>query len=429
MNKSSFLASLLLPLAVAAAPVLSIDDPASDDHGDGSLVYPGGGGLQPGDLDLRRLTVSAEADGLRFEATFRNPIRHPDTVIPDTGGNETLATFARHGFYAFNIDIYIDTDRRPGSGSTATLPGRGARIAAADAWEKVVVLTPRPELMRRQLRDALSESGQAGALATIDSSVFFATDVRVRGRNVSFFVPRSFLGSLNVADWSLTTLVTAAKLTIETDLSFGLARGSALERLTLGVLQPAPGRPLDRMGYASASAPATAVVDLLTPNPSQQAQQLAGGAAITGLKRENRMGAVAPAVPAAAAPATAVPGTAVMPAPAAQAAAPAPVPMQLLLKPPPAAPVAPATAAPAAAAKAVAPAAGAVPPAPLPAAAPAAAAPARSPAPAAAPQRPRDAAFLEELELRLQTLKRLRDRELITEAEYQQKRRELLDQL
>jgi len=68
-------------------------------------------------------------------------------------------------------------------------------------------------------------------------------------------------------------------------------------------------------------------------------------------------------------------------------------------------------------------------PAPRPAPPPAAAAPARSPAPAAAPQRPRDAAFLEELELRLQTLKRLRDRDLITEAEYQQKRREILDQL
>jgi ABC-type phosphonate transport system ATPase subunit len=43
--------------------------------------------------------------------------------------------------------------------------------------------------------------------------------------------------------------------------------------------------------------------------------------------------------------------------------------------------------------------------------------------------RPRDAAFFEEQELRLRTLKRLRDNGLITEEEYQQKRREVLERL
>jgi hypothetical protein len=81
----------------------------------------------------------------------------------------------------------------------------------------------------------------------------------------------------------------------------------------------------------------------------------------------------------------------------------------------PAAPAAPAMA-PAAAAAAVA----------APAAAPAA--PAAPVAPAAAP-RNRDAAFAEEIEQRLVTLKRLRDRGLITEQEYEQKRREILQLL
>ena len=269
MKTSALVASLLLPLSVLAAPVLSITDPEGDDHGDGSLVYPASGSaIQPGDLDLRLLTVSVDGDALRFEATFRNTIRHPDTVIPSSGGNESLGQFARRGFYAFNIDIYIDTDRVPGSGNTVTLPGRRASISPGHAWEKVVVLTPRPELMRRQLRDAVSEGAASGGpnpLATVDNAVFFATDVRVRGRTVSFTVPWSFLGSLNVADWSLTTLVTGAKLTIESDLSLGLARGSALERLTLGALQPGVGRPLDTWGSTGDRVPATAVVDLLSP--------------------------------------------------------------------------------------------------------------------------------------------------------------------
>jgi len=61
--------------------------------------------------------------------------------------------------------------------------------------------------------------------------------------------------------------------------------------------------------------------------------------------------------------------------------------------------------------------------------APAAAAPAPQPAPAAAPQQPRTPAFFEEQEQRLATLKRLRDKGLITEEEYQQKRREVLQGL
>jgi hypothetical protein len=51
-------------------------------------------------------------------------------------------------------------------------------------------------------------------------------------------------------------------------------------------------------------------------------------------------------------------------------------------------------------------------------------------APAAAtPSRPRDAAYFDELEYRLRTLKRLRDDGLISEDEYQQKRREVLEKL
>jgi hypothetical protein len=47
----------------------------------------------------------------------------------------------------------------------------------------------------------------------------------------------------------------------------------------------------------------------------------------------------------------------------------------------------------------------------------------------AAPAKARDAAFYEEQEYRLRTLKRLRDSGLISEDEYQKKRTEILDKL
>lgn len=73
-----------------------------------------------------------------------------------------------------------------------------------------------------------------------------------------------------------------------------------------------------------------------------------------------------------------------------------------------------------------------VTPAPAPAtqAAPAPVARPAPPAAAAAPAlRPRDPGFADEVEQRLTTLKRLRDRGLISEEEYQQKRREILQAL
>ena len=67
---------------------------------------------------------------------------------------------------------------------------------------------------------------------------------------------------------------------------------------------------------------------------------------------------------------------------------------------------------------------------PVPAAPAPAAAPAVPVAPAvAAPARARDPGFADEVEQRLITLKRLRDRGLISEEEYQQKRKEVLQSL
>ena len=65
----------------------------------------------------------------------------------------------------------------------------------------------------------------------------------------------------------------------------------------------------------------------------------------------------------------------------------------------------------------------------VPSVAPAAVAPVVAPAAATAVPGPRDPNFANEVEQRLITLKRLRDKGLISEEEYQQKRREILSQL
>ncbi|MBK8862832.1 MAG: hypothetical protein IPN37_02085 [Betaproteobacteria bacterium] len=310
--KTSFLAAaLLLPLAVLAqpAPLLTATDPEGDDVGDGSLVYPRSTAWVAGDLDLRSLRVFAEGKDLRFEASLRNPVRNPATVMSPGMGAQSLSAFSRHGFYAFNLDIYIDADRAPGSGNTVTLPGRRAQLDPAHAWEKAVVLTPRPELMQRELIAALREissAGEAEVAATVQRSVFFPTQIRVQGRTVSFIVPGTFIDAAGLAGASVTAFVTAAPLAIDAGIkmSFG-DTGAVRDRFALGVAQPDVGEPELTMGHRAAPAPATAVVDLLSPNPNQQALQLAPGGRLTGLSRENRMGADPLPLPAQAATAPA----------------------------------------------------------------------------------------------------------------------------
>ncbi|MCW5632495.1 MAG: SHOCT domain-containing protein [Rubrivivax sp.] len=396
----ALLFGVAVPVASLAqpAPLLSLADAEGDDDGDGTLVYPREPVAEPGDLDLRSLHVFAERGELRFEATFGNAVRDPAQVKPGLLGNEDLSLFARRGFYAFNLDIYLDVDRVAGSGHTALLPGRRARTDPAHAWERAIVLTPRPELMRRQLRDALVEGGVPAGTdvdATLDAEVFFARDVRVRGRSVSFTVPARFVDAKALLGGSLIAVVTAAKLSIESDWLGGLVRGGsgaepAIVRLPLGVAAPEAGRPAIAMGYRGTAAPTTAVVDLLAGNGAPQRAQLASGV-LSGIAAPGT--SPAPGVPAvnpwlkaalAGAGATASPAAAATPA---------------------------LTAAPAARA-----AAGSAP------------ADARAGASAPAP-RVRDAAYLEEQENRLRTLRRLRDANLLTEEEYQRKRREVIDAL
>ncbi len=433
MKLRTLAATLLLPLAAAAqtTPLLDIADPANDDDGDGALIYPRDSAFAPGDLDLRALRVYPEGANLRFEAVMRNPVRDPSGVRSDSLGSEDLALFARRGFYAFNLDIYVDTDRVAGSGNTITLPGRGARIDAASAWEKAVLLTPRPELMRRQLRDALG--GTTEVDAALDTTVVFPTQVRVRGRSVSFMVPKAFFGNADITNAAITVLVTAAKLSVESDFLSGLLGGNPMDRLVLGAQQPTSGSPTAAMGYTSDRVPATAVVDLLSPDPLAQARQLAAGGALQGLSHENRYGqATTPAAAAPVAAAGALPWfTRAMTAargagapPGAPAAAIA-VPAVVAPAPVPAALPAPTLAVPAAPAAPTPPLVAPATPAPKAAPAAAAAAPPAAPAPA----KPRDAAFFEEQEQRLRTLKRLREAGLISEDEYQAKRREVLSAL
>lgn len=264
--------------------LVTLSDPPGDDYGAGTLVYPQRADFQAGDLDLLQLKISRDEDGFWFEAMFKNPIRDPEGV-PNAVGAESLANFARKGFYQFNIDVYVDTDRVKGSGNTSTAPGRQVRIDPAYAWEKVVILTPRPELMRRQLLDALTEQfpdrSNAETEASVDQEMFFPTRIRVRGKSIAFFVPAGFFPGSDATDWAVTALITGAITTIPADMSLFPSTKKPLERIQLGVMQPVPGYSKDTFGYSGAIP--SPVVDMLGSSAEQQVRQLAAKNGLAGV--------------------------------------------------------------------------------------------------------------------------------------------------
>ncbi len=281
-----FVALLTYTLSVwAVQPLASFNDPSGDDNGAGTLSYPQRADYQSGDLDLQQLNISREEAGFWFSAKFKNSIHDPKDALYSSGG-ESLTNFARKGFYQFNVDIYIDTNRVNASGNTFTLPGRHIKIDPRFAWEKAVILTPRPELMRHQLIDVLVEQFPGRTVAeietSVDESIIFPTRIKVLGKTVHFFVPTHFLTGGDGVNWAATAFVTGALTSVSADFSFVNSSAKPIDRLQLGVMQPMNGHSIESFGFSGRDAPSP-VVDLLAASEEQQVKQLGDKEALTGV--------------------------------------------------------------------------------------------------------------------------------------------------
>jgi len=213
-----------------AEPIFKLTDARGDDDGNGALIYPNRDDLQRGDLDLVSIEAEERADGVWFIAEMGQAIRSPVGRVTELG-QTPMERIARNGFYTFHIDIYVDTDRVAGSGQTETVPGRGVTIDRQSAWEKAIVLTPRPDIARTMLQMYFDSAFEAEVRAKqgkvtkeqladlqvkseqrVSELFFFPSKVRVTGRRVEFMVPPEFLGAVPKASWGYGVLVTGADL-------------------------------------------------------------------------------------------------------------------------------------------------------------------------------------------------------------------------
>jgi carbohydrate-binding DOMON domain-containing protein len=290
----SLSACLSVAIQFAAAPpvlagqLFSLEDPRGDDHGPGVLLYPNRDDMKPGDLDLYRFSAEDTPDGIRFAVEMAQPVRSPVGRVTELG-QTPVDRIARNGFYTFNVDVYIDTDRIAGSGRTDSVPGRRVSIDRNYAWERCIVLTPRPDVARTMLQmhfDEQFENEQRARegkvsrddLKTLQSRseqqvqeyFYFPDRVRVQGRRLEFTVPREFLGATPDASWGYTVVVTGAD--IEPAGRPGAIGSRKPEMMTMTVARGNRSAQFGLPGGADEAIPP--VVDILAPDDGTQQRVL-----------------------------------------------------------------------------------------------------------------------------------------------------------
>jgi len=279
--------ALFAAASLAGDELFSLKDPKNDDFGAGDIRYPADSGFKEGDLDLIAFSAELDDKGVWFRAEFGNRVRHPRYRSTKLGP-QPLIELVRYDFYAMNVDVYIDTDGQPGSGSVSTLPGRKVELDRASAWEKAVIATPRPDVGRSLLKDFMTRSqrlqfeAENGAIddetdrelkqqvsQLVDDRFFFPTKMTVRGRALRFFVPFEFLGGPPRAGWRYLVMVTGADPEQRLDLPF-------LGREDTGVmlLPLRRGLPMETFGVVNGDPSQPPIIDLLAPTEAQQRRWL-----------------------------------------------------------------------------------------------------------------------------------------------------------
>jgi len=117
-------AEVKVPEAIVGKTLFKWDDPAGDDHGPGTYTYPLNAVFTPGVFDMLSFEVLEVQDDIVFQVRIASDITNP--------WNSPV------GVSLQTIDIYIDTDHKPGSGKTEALGGRHVVFAPESAWEYAI---------------------------------------------------------------------------------------------------------------------------------------------------------------------------------------------------------------------------------------------------------------------------------------------------
>jgi carbohydrate-binding DOMON domain-containing protein len=182
---AAVLAGVLLAGAVAAQEVV-FKDPVGDDDGPGTYTYPTDSAYLRGSFDLTQLAVRTKGDKVTFDVTVNSNLQDPWRMGV--------------GFAVQMVFIFIDTDHKEGSGFTQGLPGLNVSFAPADAWDRVVILSPQPS---SRVRDEVSQK----VAADMQPAVVVPNRTRGAGRTISATVSLADLGGGDPSQWGYQVLM------------------------------------------------------------------------------------------------------------------------------------------------------------------------------------------------------------------------------
>lgn len=162
---------------------VDLSDPAGDDFGPGSYLYPTDAVYKAGSFDITRFQVLPQGDDVEFRVTVKSRIEDPwDSKA--WGGN---------GFSVQMAFVFIDMDHKEGSGITKGLPGLNVRFAPANAWEKVIILSPQGQTRLNSEIDIKAADRKA--------NIIVPKVTRAQGRTLIAVVGRDQLGGSPQAGW------------------------------------------------------------------------------------------------------------------------------------------------------------------------------------------------------------------------------------
>jgi len=176
-------AQVVVPELQPLTAWLTVADPEGDDHGPGSYTYPTDAAFDPGAFDLLEFVAGSDGENMVFVFTIAGPINNP------WGSGSGLAVQA--------LDVYVDVDGQPGSGSRLLLPGRNAALPAEEAWDVAVWAEGwTPGVFR------VDEAGQPKPVSTE-----IKISVDPVARKVTVRVPRSAFPEGDPATWGYLGVV------------------------------------------------------------------------------------------------------------------------------------------------------------------------------------------------------------------------------
>jgi carbohydrate-binding DOMON domain-containing protein len=175
------LALVLMPASAAQpAETISFKDPLGDDDGPGGYVYPTDPVYSSGSFDLAEFSVTTKGDRVTFDVTVNAPLKDPWGL--------------RSGFSVQMVFIFIQTDKRAGHGFTETVPGLNVEFDPADAWDKLVILSPQPAAR-------VESEIEYKVDPAMRSSIIVPDRAKGKGRTISAGVDLARLGGGDPAKW------------------------------------------------------------------------------------------------------------------------------------------------------------------------------------------------------------------------------------